>query len=152
MKTELPDIEIPGPEGWDIQEEKRTSPTNRHFKATPKEPLIVDYVTWERFRGRLIEIVVPAQIVDVNVSHFWHEEKQAWSDHPNIRYQLLNPRTEKPYSVRNPMHGIRNVRFRDFEDFEEMPTSRNQIERVIVEATRPQTKIIVTITEEPLNA
>ena len=152
MKTELPEIEIPEAEGWDIEEEHRTSPTHRHFKATPKETLIVDYVTWEKFRERLIDVVAVAQIVDVNVSHYWHEDKQKWTSHPNIRYQLLNPKTMEPYSFRNPMSGIRNIRNSYFTDIEEMPTSRAQIERVIVEATVPKTKIVVTITEEPLNA
>lgn len=152
MKTELPEIEIPDASGWDIREEHRTSPTHRHFEATPTEPLIVDYVTWEKFRGRLIDVVAHAQIVDVNVSHYWHEDKQAWTSHPSIRYQLLNPKTMEPYSFRNPMSGVRNIRDPHFTDIEEMPTSRAQIERVIVKATVPKTKIIVTITEEPLNA
>lgn len=151
MKTKLPEIEIPEAEGWDIEEESRTSPTHRHFNATPKELLVVDYVTWEKFRGRLIDVVAPAQIIDVNVSHYWHEEKQAWTSHPNIRYQLLNPKTLEPYSFRNPMSGIRHVRNAYFTEIEEMPTSRAQIERVIVDATVPKTKIVVTITEEPLN-
>lgn len=152
MRTELPEIEIPGPEGWDIQEESRNSPTHRHFKAQPKERLVVDYVTWEKYRGRLIDVVAPAEVLLVSVAHYWNEDKQAWTSHPNIRVRLLNPRTMKSYSLRNPMSGTRDIRESIFNEPAELPTSREKIERVIVEATVPKTKIIVTITEEPLSA
>lgn len=152
MKTELPEIEIPDASGWDIREESRNSPTHRHFKAEPKERLVVDYVTWERYHNRLIDVVAPAEVLLVSVAHYWHEDKQAWTSHPNIRVRLLNPRTMKPYSPRNPMSGTRDVRESIFNEVAELPTSRQKIERVIVEATVPKTKIIVTITEEPLDA
>lgn len=153
MLSELPEIEIPGPEGWKIEQTKvGTGQTHKSFHATPKERLIVDYVTWEKYRDRLIDAVYPAQVLDATVTHHWHEDTQEWKPtRVNIRVQLLNPKTMQPYSYRNPMSEIRHVRDVMFNEWDEIPTSRKQIERVILDATRPQTKITIIITEEPLH-
>lgn len=153
MLSELPEIEIPGPEGWDIRQDKvGIGQIHRTFYATPQKRLIVDYVTWEKYRDRLIDAVYPAQVVDANVTYYWHEDTQEWKPtRVNIRVQLLNPRTMKPYSYRNPMSQIRHIRDLMFNEWDEIPTSRKKIERAILDATRPQTKITITITEEPLH-
>jgi len=153
MLSELPEIEIPGPEGWNIRQDKiGTGPTHKSFDATPKERLVVDYVTWEKYRDRLIDAVYPAQVVDANVTYYWHEDTQEWKPtRVNIRVQLLNPRTMQPYSHRNPLGAVRHIRDLMFSESDEIPTSREKIERVILDATRPQTKITITITEEPLH-
>ena len=153
MLSELPKIEIPGPEGWDIKQDGDLARADvRHFIASPKERLVVDYVTVERYRRRLIEAVYPCEISMVRATYFWNQEKEEWKPSIGIHLFILNPRTMERYSLRNPMSGGIHVREPDFRGEDEVLPSRLDIERVIVEATQPKTRIIVTITEEPLNA
>jgi hypothetical protein len=153
MKTKLPEIEIPDAEGWKFTEEgTKARGDHKSFRAVPKERLVVDYLTWEKYRGRYIEVVYPAEIVDVVSSHWWYEDAQNWRSSTNIRVRLLNSQTMEPYSPRNPLSEIRHIRDRAFQETEELPTSRSKIERVVLDATTPKTKIVINITEEPLSA
>lgn len=153
MLSELPKIEIPGPEGWDIKPDGDTARADvRHFIATPKERLVVDFITVEKYRGRTIEAVYPCEVNAVRAAYFWNQEKEEWKPSIGINVYLLNPRTMERYSYRNRMSGSIHVRTPDFRDEDELLPQRAEIERVIIEATKPTTRIIVTITEEPLNA
>lgn len=153
MLMELPEIEIPDASGWNIELTSELARADmRSFIATPKERLVVDYVTVERYREQLIDAVYPAEIAVVRAQHFWIEEKQEWSKSISIGLYLLNPRTMKRYSDRNPLSAMRYVRDGDVGYRDELPTSREKIKRVILSETTPTTRIIVTITEEPLHA
>ncbi len=153
MLNKLPKIEIPGPEGWEIKPDgDRARADMRSFTAVPKESLVVDFVTVEKYRGRTIEAVYPCEVAMVRASYFWVPEKEMWRHSIGINVYLLNPRTLEKYSYRNRMSGAIHVREPDFRSEDELLPQRHDIEDVIVKATKPTTRIIVTITEEPLNA
>lgn len=157
MKTKLPELEIPGPEGWKITLDTppniAATATHKSFQAEPKERLVVDYATWEKYRNRLIEVVYPAEVVGANITWWWEPDNEKWTpSRVNVRVRLLNPRTMEPYAFTNPMSAIRYVHAEMFSgDSDEIPNSRENLERVLLEATKPKTKITVTITEEPID-
>jgi hypothetical protein len=157
MQTKLPEIEIPGPEGWKITPDAPPNAiamgTRKGFEIEPVDTLIIDYVTVEKYRGQLIDAVYPAQVERVHVTYWWDEEKQNWrASAPNIRVRLLNPTTLEPYSYRNPKGGtvdIRDLHFSD--DLDEIPSSREKITQSVLAATKPKTKITIQVHEELLD-
>lgn len=139
------EFEIPSIDQWRIQTSQYSSVRRREFVAKPVERLVLEYKTVERYLGRLIDATYPAEIDEVHVSHHWDEEQQNWRSHIRTRLFLLNPKTLKRYSLGNWKGEAVQPREGTF-------PAEAEILRVISAVTEPTVKIIITVTEEPLNA
>ena len=132
---------IPAAEAWDITPSEYNSIQHRSFRAVPKERLIADYDTFERYRNRVIKAVVPVEVLDADIRYHWDDRKQMWSTQISLRMFELNPQTMERYSFRNPKSAQIQTRDQDF-------PLEEAIRAALLEATLPKTRIVVT--EVPL--
>lgn len=135
---------IPEVEGWALTQ-------NRHYTFSRElwyrsiEKIEVEYISFERRGGRLIDASYPASILNVRVNHAWNEEKREWWSSGSMDIELINPRTGEGYQSGWRAGSIR-VHIDPINGAECKPAPRTFLDPLI-EATVPHT--IITVTETP---
>lgn len=131
-------------EAWTITP-KHQAQSIRWWNAQPTERMVVDFTTYERYHGKIIKSVYPAEVQHATISHVWMEREDHWKTEIRFDVVLLNPRTMERYSPRNPKNQL-------FQARQDTIDGQEAIEKLLADLTRPNTRLVITIEEVPVHA
>lgn len=133
---------------WDVTPSDFSTIDHRVFRVKPKERMILDFNTFERYRGRVITAVVPCEVIDGEIRHYWKTREQKWDSQITLNIFQLNPQTMQRFSPRNPKSERINVASYAYEERDEAIVGEAEIRRILYEATIPKSRILQV--EEPV--
>jgi len=119
--------------GWNIRESHHSAFV-RELIATPTEQILVEFATVERHKGKVIDAIYDARVLNVRIRHQWDEAKGEWWSQASRTIRLINSTNGEDYES-----GWRSESITEHTAHLKGVTEMQPL----IDETRPKTKITV---------